>query len=763
MGASKSGYWASALLLFSLTLVVGLNSQANEVELLLDAGGRAGSDAIESAYTLTAELGQVRVWRMTGPFGGDVASLAIDPHNSDHILAGTHHGQIYRSTDGGVRWRRVRPGIGREGFALRVILFDRARPGVIFVGANQVKDAPDDATGGGVFRSEDGGESWHELVPLQGRSVRGLVQSAKDPNVFVVAARDGIYRSLDHGATWRRITPESDAELRGFHSVAIDPRDIETIYAGTWHLPWKTTDGGKSWKLAGSKETGMLDDSDIFAIQIDETNPDVVLMSACSGIYRSMDGGKRWRKIQGIPYTSRRTHVIYQHPTRPEVIFAGTTEGLWRTTDGGQNWSLMTPRRLVINAIAIHPSQPDRVLLGTDDMGILISNDGGENYELSNAGFIHRQVRVVLADRTERGRVYAGVIFDGINGGLFISEDGGISWEQSMKGMGVRDVYSLYQSESNPAVILAGTNHGLFRSEDHGRNWEPVKLTEASEPAETGDAKLAAPIKRVAHLRPKKTSRQVISRKKQSKKQPPQSRLSPKPELQPNQFIELQTQVFAIAPLTPRHEAEPAALIAATWDGLFITTDVKRGWKQLKLPLSSPSNSTRQLINTVATSPHAPGLILAGTEEGLFVSHDNGESFTPMPLDQQPRRVRVIAIDPRTADIIYVGTTNGFFRSTDGGRSWEQRGGGMRLMVSVSTLTLNPQNPDELYLGDYLQGSFFYSPDRGKNWYPLDTSALPSSRFWSLMVDPFDGNRLYAGSLFGGVYVMTRESIPTGQ
>ena len=72
----------------------------------------------------------------------------------------------------------------------------------------------------------------------------------------------------------------------------------------------------------------------------------------------------------------------------------------------------MTPLRLVINAIAIHPDRPDRVYLGTDDYGILISNDGGETYEPSNAGFINRQVRVVLADHTERNRIYAGVIFD---------------------------------------------------------------------------------------------------------------------------------------------------------------------------------------------------------------------------------------------------------------------------------------------------------------------------------------------------------------
>src|SRR5262249_37073349 len=209
--------------------------------------------------------------------------------------------------------------------------------------------------------------------------------------------------------------------------VAIDPRDANVIYVGTHHLPWKTTDAGKTWKRAASKERGMIDDSDIFAIRIDQSNPDTVLMSACSGIYRSRDASETWSKLQGIPSTSRRTHVIYQHPTRPQVIFAGTTEGLWVSTDGGKldSWRRMTSPRTVINAIAVHPDRPDRVFLGVDDAGVLISEDGGEHYAVSNAGFINRQVRAVIADKAQRGRVYAGVIFDRANGGLVINEERG--------------------------------------------------------------------------------------------------------------------------------------------------------------------------------------------------------------------------------------------------------------------------------------------------------------------------------------------------
>jgi len=792
MSFGKQRQLISFLALFSIFLVnkgVAIaqgSPDGGGGRLSLSSASAPNINAVDTFISPSAEQGQARLWQMTGPFGGDVTALAIDPRDSGRLFAGTQDGQIFRSTDSGVTWRRIKPGLKAPGFAITAILFDRERPSFVYVGASQIKDARDDATGGAVFRSQDGGEIWRELEGMRGHSVRGLVQAAKDPNVLAVAARDGIYRTLDRGATWQRITPESDPELRGFHSVAIDPRSVDTIYVGTWHLPWKTNDGGQTWKRAGSKEAGMIDDSDIFAIRIDESNPDVVLMSACSGIYRSLDASAKWTKIQGIPYTSRRTHIIYQHPTRPEIIFAGTTEGLWRTTDGGKtekNWSRVTPLRLVINAVAVHPDRPDRVYIGTDDYGILISNDGGETYEPSNAGFINRQVRVVLADRTERNRIYAGIIFDGTNGGLFVSEDGGMTWQQSMKGMGVRDVYSLYQPGSRPETVYAGTNHGLFRSDDHGRSWVAVTHVEEeakdkvkgesgpvssstliSEVPPTRARAVKSPpaqaVKPVVQTRSQGGAKSSVAKKGQAKKKAPvrTARQAPKPKPQPSEFTDLQSQVFALAPLTLRGETERPGLIAATWDGLFRTDDEKKGWKQIKVTIPGAAKPFNYLVDTIATSPHAPGLILIGTEDGLLVSRDNGESFAVMPLDGEPRRVRVIAFDPRTAETIYVGTANGFFRSTDGGRSWEQRGGGMRMLVAVSALAINPSNPDELYIGDYLQGGFFHSRDRGKNWEPLDISSLPSLRLLSLTLDPFNGNCLYAGSFSGGVYVMTKQA-----
>ena len=157
------------------------------------------------------------------------------------------------------------------------------------------------------------------------------------------------------------------------------PRTTNTIYAGTWYLPYKSTDGGKSWK---SIKNGIIDDSDIFAIDIDPRDPNHVITSACSGIYETKNGGDSWRKVQGIPSQSRRTRAILQHPSIPGLVFAGTTEGFWRSDRGGDadSWMVTTSRQLEINSITVHPSRPQTIYIGTNNYGVMVSNDGGKNF-----------------------------------------------------------------------------------------------------------------------------------------------------------------------------------------------------------------------------------------------------------------------------------------------------------------------------------------------------------------------------------------------
>ncbi len=747
------------ILFFLLTFPLAGQAQT---QVALDHEGLrpgVGANSINPASvmetTSTVTMGQERVWKMSGPFGGDVTALAIDPRNGQRLLVGTDDGQLFRSTDAGVTWQRVKPGVKASGYALGLIHFDYTRPNVIYIGATQIKDAANDATGGAIFVSQDGGDNWREIEVMRGRSIRGLVQSVKDDNMLFVAARDGIYRSKDRGTSWERITPDNDPELRNFHSVATDPRDANIVYVGTTHLPWRTADGGLTWTRAGSKETGMIDDSDIFCISIDGTNPDTMFMSACSGIYKSTTASEKWTKIQGMPFTSRRTHVIYQHPSRPEVLFAGTTEGLWFSKDSGQTWSMggMSPRRQVINSVAIHPDQPDRVYIGTENNGILISTDGGETFEPSNLGFVNRQIRAVAYDRTERGRVYAGIIYDDANGGFFVSEDGGLTWQQSARGMGVSDIFTILQSKERPELIYAGTNHGLYRSDNRGLSWAKVVKDKPVEPVVVEPVSDAAP-KNIVQARPK-TARPSTSSKARNQVVKKPVKPAPAPAPPPvSDLVDLQNQILSVALIYPRSAEDAPGLIAATWDGLFITRDEKKGWKQIKF-----DNTSVPYFNVVTTNPAIPGVILVGAEDNLFVSRDNGDTFAPMSVAQKTRRIQTIVFDPREPATIYLGTNDGLFMTYDGGQNWELRGNGLRTSLGTSAVVVNPNNPDEVYVNDQRQGGLFHSENKGRSWEQIETSRLPSTRFWAMSADPFDATSICIGSFSGGVYVMNKQVV----
>ena len=297
---------------------------------------------------------------------------------------------------------------------------------------------------------------------------------------MVLGALDGVYRSTDSGSTWTLISPEGSKELHEIESIAIDPKDPKVIYAGTWHLPWKTTDGGTKWS---NMKEGIIDDSDVFSIIVDPADAKNVYLSACSGIYRSTDEGTKFEKVKGIPSTARRTRVLMEDPKQSGTVFAGTTEGLWRTTDSGHNFTRYGDSSWIINDVNIDPENSKHVLLATDRNGVLLSNDGGVTFSSSNRGFSTRQISAITQDRSNPEKLFVGVINDKKAGGVFSSTDGGLTWTQTSQGLGGADIFSL--TEAPGGTLLAGTRHGIYRM--NGDSWQNSGLTLALAPEEKAE------------------------------------------------------------------------------------------------------------------------------------------------------------------------------------------------------------------------------------------------------------------------------------
>src|SRR5262249_6402148 len=645
----------------------------------------ASSAGIVRAYDDNARASdkaprEVRQWEVTGPWGGDVRALVASPDDSNLLFLGTSDGQIFRSMDGARTWKRLNPGLNRRGVSVDSIEIDPRNARIIYVGVWAVARDQE----GGVFKTEDGGEHWKLLEGTKRFSVRSLALARSDSNLLVVGTAsddpqlNGAFRSTDAGASWTRITPAGDHEIKNVESCAIDPRDANVIYLGTWHLAWKSVDGGAHWKQSGDPVTGVIDDSDIFGITIDERHPDILYMNACSGIYRSVNAGAKWAKIPGIPFSARRTYALLAHPVHPEILFAGTSEGLWRSKDGGRRWSLLTSKSLVIRSVVVTPDKPERVVIATDDFGGRVSENLGDLFKDSNDGFIHLHILAILPDASERGRILASVYHDGSGGSVFLSKDGGTSWDPSSQGLGARDVFAFYQPPGQPNLIYAGTNTGVYKSTDQGTNWSFVGTLPEQKPvtpkkptvrrgAQAGTASASGRFQIVAattHASQKGGRKKTAPKSTVKRPEPPKSTLAAG-------NVELLSQVDDLAgfqDLEGRH-----GLLAATQNGLYRTIDETKGWEKVAITGFEPDGR----VFAVSAHKDTPMRILAGTRRGLFVSNDGGATWDFNDRGPTDAAVKSIAQDPRDAQVIIIGTNQFVFRSTNGGRTWVRRGGGL--------------------------------------------------------------------------------------
>ena len=535
---------------------------------VVNPGGEAGR--LGDAFTVTQAIG---VWTTGGPYGGMVGDIEINPITPTILYATAKDAGVFRSEDGGASWELVLYGSGPNFLRLarptpkvvyvsfwgeayrsddggdtwvqmqqpewagkgRVDLF-RLFPhptvsGVVYGALSAPVDVPD--ADGGLFRSDDYGETWVAVMNgLTDTMVTAVGFAPSDPSVMYVGTNSGnIFRSTNGGGAWEFIGRPDDY----ISDVVVDPFDADGVWAcgagdeGIGGYLWKYDASVGDWGQVIPGSGPQQDDGS--AILFDPNEAGVVWVGTLGGGFKSLDGGETWEVASG---TDGQVFALAMDPTNSQVVYQGYWgPGVYRTTDGGATWEEMNEgvTGLIPRGLAIVPGVPEKVYAGIPGMGVYQTDDGGESWRRLSVPaegakvivfdpFTPTRVYVVegsrifilkrgsgdweevyipppakyselaiaegalIADPERPGHLLYGVGFvdpqqaayDLLVGGFYTSTDYGRSWHYVDVGQEISPVVSLAYDPSNPAVIYAGTGAGdkgtgMWKSTDGGATW----------------------------------------------------------------------------------------------------------------------------------------------------------------------------------------------------------------------------------------------------------------------------------------------------
>jgi photosystem II stability/assembly factor-like uncharacterized protein len=398
-----------------------------------------------------------------------VRSLAIHPLDPDVALAGTSGGQIYLSRDGGESWADPGPSQPFLGWVVAALRFDPNR-GADPAAPGRLWAALWGVWGGGlVAYSDDLGASWtYRREAGSCGQIYSLVLVPGKEGWLYAGTRRGVWASRDGGLSWSHLTAALP-EIQKVTSLLIEPERPETVFAGSWQRVYRSDDGGVTWR---GVFTGMVPDSEVFSLTPVPGRPGEMWASTCGWVYRSADGGISWtRRQEGLK--------IRRVPSFAALadgrLLAGTVAGAYLSADGGDTWARATEPHLAVLALAHHPARPERVLLGTEGSGVWISTDGAATFRRAARGMTNVRIAALLQAGQE---VLAAVNHAGPASGIHRSIDGGWSFELQLAG--IPAVLGLAALEGR---VYAATEAGLFERVG-GEEWRKV--------AELGDRRVEA-------------------------------------------------------------------------------------------------------------------------------------------------------------------------------------------------------------------------------------------------------------------------------
>ncbi len=683
---------------------------------------------------------------------GRIGDIAVDPTDKKRWFVAVASGGVWRTENAGTTWTPVFDGEGS--YSIGCVAIDPKNPSVVWVGTGENNAQRSVGYGDGVYKSTDGGKSWKNVGLKSSGHVGKILIHPKDSNVVYVAAQGplwsaggerGLYKTTDGGATWTAMLTIS--ENTGVSDVVMDPRDPDVLLAAAWqrrrHV-FTLINGGPE-----------------------------------SGLHKSTDGGKTWRKVtSGLPKEEMGRIGLAIAPTEPDTVYAlvetaaaNKAGGTFRSTNRGETWekrSDYAPQAMYYQEIWVDPKDHER--LYSVDVFLQVSDDAGKTWRNLGERYKHVDNHVIWIDPDDTDHYLVGG-----DGGLYESFDRGATW-RFFENLPVTQFYRVDVDDSSPVYYVYGgtqdnntlggpsrtlTEHGAMNS-DWFVTWGGDGFHARIDPRDPNIVYSTLQHGVLARY-DRKSGERVLIQPHEAPGDPPLRWNWDSPlVLSPHQH----TRLYFAAQRVFMSEDRGDSWTPISGD---LTRQIDRNTLKVMGKLWGPdavsknqSTSVYGNIVSLDESPLAPGLLYVGTDDGLVqVSEDGGrswrrqESFPGVPERSYVSDLFASRFDK---DVVYAAFNNHksgdfkpyFLRSVDRGRTWVSVTGDLPERGSAWTIAEDTEKSELVFAGT--EFGLYFTKDGGKKWLRLK-GGLPTIPVRDLAIQKREGDLVVA--TFGrGFYVL---------
>ena len=713
-------------------------------------------------------------WRLTGPnnTSGRSTDVVGISGNPNILYAAFATGGLWKTEDGGIHWNSI---FDKEAtLSIGNIALAPSDNNILYVGTGEANIFRASLPGIGMYKTIDGGKSFQHIGLENTGTIARVIVHPSNANIVYVAASGnewtynkdrGVYMTSDGGTTWKQILFENDKT--GCIDLVLDPSDPNTLYASMWnrirkrwsdpmpedgdHL-YKTTDGGKTWKVIGnglpdSKRTGRI------GLAISQSNPNVLYalvddhnkkrdprpdetdsyerkvqkVVIGGAIYRSTNKGDSWEKMGEVhdffrPFSGTYGWVFSQIRVNPknenEIYALGVSMG--KSDDGGKTWKMFRPTdRKSENihgdnhALWIDKEDTSRIVLGNDG-GVSITYDGGSIWKNFFDEIPTTQFYTVTYDMQSPFNIFGAVQDEGTMSGnstntFGIPQDSSVRhWKHAPGGEGTQ----IQVDPQNENIVYSSTYYGR------------LMRTDMSLPDSIAVKKFSTfDVGRIDSLRADWLAGTILSKFNSKVIYHGLQHLYKSEDAGENWKRISDDLSFnnvarkGVYPYLIYHQAitaiaegsKPGIIYAGTDDGrLWLTMDDGLHWKEITAGL--PSNKYISKITPSVFAPSRVNVVLNDRRQDnhspyIFASDNNGTSWKLISANLPASPVNVVIEHPDDKNILFCGTDMGIYISKNNGKTWIAANGNLPVAISVNDMFIHPRDK-KLVLGTYGRGVY---------------------------------------------------------